>query len=68
VLERQTAAGMLLVEDEGVGLPGNGVLAPGGTGLGRRIVEALANGMGGRAEYIRKARGTGVAVHFPVEA
>jgi two-component sensor histidine kinase len=68
VLERQTADGMLLVEDEGVGLPGNGVLAPGGTGLGRRIVEALANGMGGRAEYIRKARGTGVAVHFPVEA
>lgn len=66
-LRADTGGAALVVEDDGVGLPAPGVVAPGGTGLGRRIVEALASGLGGRAEYLPRGRGTGVMVRFPLE-
>lgn len=43
----------LTVEDDGVGWTGEGV--PQGTGLGSRIINSLAQGLGGRIEYVGRA-------------
>ena len=54
----------LIVEDDGVGWEGTG--APQGTGLGSRIVKAMAASLGATVSYANKVPGTQVGVHFPV--
>lgn len=53
----------LTVEDDGVGYDGTGV--PQGTGLGSRLVKAMAAGLGGRVAYARLAQGTRATLSFP---
>jgi two-component sensor histidine kinase/CheY-like chemotaxis protein len=60
-LEAEGTAGLLLVQDDGVGSSPGG---PSGTGLGRRIVEALAAGVGGAVEHRSGPTGTTVLVRF----
>lgn len=54
----------LVVEDDGVG---RGDEAPKGTGLGSRIVTAMASGMGAEVHYEAKAPGTRARLTFPIE-
>jgi two-component sensor histidine kinase len=54
----------LIVEDDGVGWDGTG--APQGTGLGSRIVKAMAVSLGATVSYANKVPGTQVGVQFPV--
>ncbi|MGV8856468.1 MAG: histidine kinase dimerization/phosphoacceptor domain -containing protein [Devosia sp.] len=60
-----TTAGehVLTVEDDGVGYDGTG--APQGTGLGSRLVKAMASGLGGKVAYSRREQGTRVSLSFP---
>jgi two-component sensor histidine kinase len=60
-LAMEGEAGLLEVEDEGVGSNGP---APGGTGLGRRIVEALTQTISGSVEHQSGPGGTRVTVRF----
>ncbi|HEY0034009.1 MAG TPA: histidine kinase dimerization/phosphoacceptor domain -containing protein [Devosia sp.] len=54
----------LTVEDDGVGWDGTG--APQGTGLGSRIVKAMASSLGATVSYANKVPGTQVGVQFPI--
>jgi two-component sensor histidine kinase len=54
----------LVVEDDGVGWDGTG--APQGTGLGSRIVKAMAASLGADVSYANKLPGTQVGVQFSV--
>lgn len=51
----------LVVEDDGVGISGT---TPKGTGLGTQVMEALAQGLNGRLEFIGMARGARAVLHF----
>lgn len=73
-LEASAEGGLLAVQDDGVG---SGVAAPGdpggpggaessGTGLGRRIVEAMAASVGGAVDMVSGPAGTSVTVRFAV--
>lgn len=55
--------GRILVEDDGVG-----VVTKTGTGLGRRIVDALAASLGGAVEQVKRDGGTSIRVRFALEA
>ena len=55
----------LKVEDDGVGRPESSIL-PRGTGLGTRIVKAMAATVGGEVRYLRKEPGTTASVVFPL--
>jgi two-component sensor histidine kinase len=54
----------LVVEDDGIGWDGTG--AAKGTGLGSRIVKAMAASLGATVSYANKVPGTQVGVEFPV--
>lgn len=54
----------LVVEDDGIGWDGTG--APQGTGLGSRIVKAMAVSLGATVSYANKVPGTKVGVLIPV--
>ncbi len=56
----------LAVEDDGVGHPDDGSVK--GTGLGTRIVKAMAGSMGAELEYVRRQKGTAVRLIFPLDA
>ena len=52
------------VEDDGVGRSDTAPIK--GTGLGTRIVKAMAAGMGAEVAYIQKAPGTIARLTFPL--
>ena len=52
----------LVVEDDGVGRGGE---APRGSGLGTRIVSAMARTIGAEVEYVARHPGTGARLAFP---
>jgi two-component sensor histidine kinase len=54
----------LVVEDDGIGRKDDG--AAQGTGLGTRIVKAMATTMGADIEYVARAPGTGARLTFPL--
>ncbi len=54
----------LAVEDDGIGWRGEG--KPQGTGLGSRIVRAMAGSLGGSLIYDEVHRGTRISIDFPV--
>ncbi|MCW5721055.1 MAG: response regulator [Devosia sp.] len=54
----------LLVEDDGIGWTGTGT--PQGTGLGSRIVKAMAHSLGANVSYGADTPGTQVNVVFPL--
>jgi two-component sensor histidine kinase len=54
----------LAVEDDGIGWDGNG--KPQGTGLGSRIVKAMAHSLGAEVSYRTEGRGTKVVLQFSV--
>ena len=56
----------LVVEDDGVGRGTDGVAK--GSGLGTRIVNAMARTIGAEVEYIARHPGTGARVAFPSPA
>lgn len=53
----------LVVEDDGIGWDGSGKAK--GTGLGSRIVRAMAGGLGATVAYGKEGRGTRVSLQFP---
>ena len=53
----------LRVEDDGIGREANS--APQGTGLGTKLVTALASSLGGRVEYAMGRRGTSARLILP---
>ena len=55
----------LIVEDDGVGFDAGG--APRSTGLGRRIVAAMAAKLGGEIVFDPVDRGTRVRLSFPLK-
>ncbi|WP_149537344.1 sensor histidine kinase [Siccirubricoccus phaeus] len=63
-LQATPEGGEMAVQDEGVGSTG---AEPGGTGLGRRIVEALSAGIGGTVEHASGPGGTRVSVRFALD-
>jgi two-component sensor histidine kinase len=56
--------GQLAVEDDGVGRPHGD--RPKGTGLGTRIVRAMAATIGGEVEYMERNPGTAARLLFPL--
>ena len=56
----------LTVEDDGVGRPADAVAK--GTGLGTRIVTAMASTMGARIEYLARQPGTCARMTFTLPA
>lgn len=54
----------LSVEDDGIGWDGSG--KPQGTGLGSRIVKAMAHGLGATVDYRTEGGGTRVSLQFSV--
>lgn len=60
-LQASAEGGLLAVQDDGVG---HGTATASGTGLGRRIVEAMAASVGGGVELASGPRGTSVTVRF----
>jgi two-component sensor histidine kinase/CHASE3 domain sensor protein len=58
--------GELLVEDDGVGRDDSG--AAKGTGLGTRLVKAMAGNVGGEIQYFGRQPGTSARLTFPVPA
>ncbi|MBP2230455.1 two-component sensor histidine kinase/CheY-like chemotaxis protein [Azospirillum agricola] len=63
----ETAGGQLSVsvEDDGIGFPGGG--APQGTGLGTRIVQAMATSLGAMLHHDRQHAGTRVTLTMPLQ-
>lgn len=57
---------VMWVEDAGVGLPAGGTALS--TGLGNRIVRAMAAKLGAVLEFPERPRGTSVRVTFPAQA
>ncbi len=55
----------LAVEDDGVGRNGDGTAK--GTGIGTRIVKAIADSMGAEIEYLDRQPGTVARLIFPVQ-
>jgi two-component sensor histidine kinase len=55
----------LLVEDDGVGRNGRGTVK--GTGLGTRIVNAMAGTMKAEIEYLERKPGTAARLTFPLQ-
>jgi two-component sensor histidine kinase/CHASE3 domain sensor protein len=53
----------LVVEDDGIGRGAEG--APRGSGLGTRIVSAMARTIGAEVEYVARHPGTGARLAFP---
>lgn len=66
ILRAQGDCGTLVVEDEGVGLgaPGGGQAQ--GTGVGQRIIDALASSIHGQVERENSTRGTRISMTFPL--
>ncbi len=58
--------GELLVEDDGVGRSDEGPAK--GTGLGTRLVKAMAGNVGGEIQYFGRQPGTSARLTFPVPA
>ena len=58
--------GELLVEDDGVGRSDSGGAK--GTGLGTRLVKAMAGSVGGEIQYLGRQPGTSARLTFPVPA
>jgi len=58
--------GELLVEDDGVGRINSGAIK--GTGLGTRLVKAMAGNLGGEIDYFARQPGTLARLTFPVPA
>jgi two-component sensor histidine kinase len=58
--------GELLVEDDGVGRSDSGSAK--GTGLGTRLVTAMAGSVGGEIQYVGRQPGTSARLTFPVPA
>jgi two-component sensor histidine kinase len=58
--------GELLVEDDGIGRSDDGVAR--GTGLGTRLVKAMAGSVGGEIQYLGRQPGTAARLTFPVPA
>jgi two-component sensor histidine kinase len=58
--------GELLVEDDGVGRTDGGAIK--GTGLGTRLVKAMASNLGGTIDYLARQPGTLARLTFPVPA
>jgi len=58
------AFGILRVEDDGVGRRADSPVR--GTGLGTRIVNAMASGMGATIEYVARSPGTSANLAFPI--
>ena len=56
--------GELLVEDDGVGRIDSGAIK--GTGLGTRLVKAMAGNLGGEIDYFARQPGTLARLTFPV--
>jgi two-component sensor histidine kinase len=54
----------LVVEDDGEGMDRGGTAR--GTGLGRRLVRAMTDTLGGTVETVPRQAGTCVAVRFPL--
>ncbi|WEJ59845.1 response regulator [Devosia sp. FJ2-5-3] len=63
-MAQQDGMAKLLVEDDGVGWTGQGV--PQGTGLGSRIVKAMAHSLAADVSYDQAGPGTRVTVTFPI--
>ena len=55
----------LAVEDDGVGWAGNGDIK--GSGLGSRIIKAMAKSLDGELVYESAGRGTRAVIEFPRE-
>ena len=60
------STGELVVEDDGVGLPSDQISL--GTGLGSKIVAAMATNMRAKAEYRQGGDGTHASLTFPLPA
>jgi two-component sensor histidine kinase len=58
--------GELVVEDDGVGRGADGTVK--GTGLGTRVVSAMAASMGAEVEYPERRQGTAARLVFPLQA
>ena len=58
--------GELVVEDDGVGR--GGLPEVRGTGLGTKLVSAMAHSMGAEVEYVERRPGTSARLVFPLEA
>lgn len=61
---RADGAARLLIEDDGIGWRGDG--AARGTGLGTRVVKAMAGSLGAELHYDAPERGTRIRLEFPV--
>jgi two-component sensor histidine kinase/ActR/RegA family two-component response regulator len=64
LLRAEAGGGVLAVQDEGIGSAAWATGTPGGTGLGRRIVEALSASVGGGVEHRAGPGGTSVSIRF----
>ena len=62
----ESGAGVLRVEDDGVGRDADA--KPQGTGVGTRIVNAMAASMGARIDYVPRSPGTAANLSFPLVA
>jgi two-component sensor histidine kinase len=58
--------GILRVEDDGIGRDDQ--VKPKGTGVGTRIVNAMAASMGATIDYVAKSPGTSASFSFPLSA
>jgi two-component sensor histidine kinase len=58
--------GELVVEDDGIGRGEDGAIK--GTGLGTRIVKAMATTIGGEIDYAGSRPGTAARLIFPVKS
>ena len=58
--------GILRVEDDGIGR--DDTSKPKGTGVGTRIVNAMAANMGASIDYVAKSPGTSARLSFPLVA
>lgn len=62
----QKGTAVLCVEDDGIGRDADA--RPQGTGVGTRIVTAMATSMGAKIDYIAKSPGTAARLSFPLLA